>query len=298
MDLARGKRKVPSRSLLYRTTCGHSAWLQSMATGGRHVTGAVPGSACTVMPYEFHASCALRKLSTVYSCAGNTSDMCSDSAGKSAACCRVSFSDAALASASSGVPPRSASHASRGHDTGVAPPHGAALPSPPSGQGSDAMRGCQGLAVPSARSATSHNAATVSSPNAVNMRYASPRGPGIVSACSTVNRRCAGMAAAMSPAGMSADAAAPRPVPGNRAGATERDSLDDDDEEEEDDAPTPPSARSHATVASAMPPSAGGAAVGTDAFPLTSAVPSGGASAASQSARAASSVAAAAPGAR
>ena len=295
MDLARGKRKVPSRSLLYRTTCGHSAWLQSMATGGRHVTGAVPGSACTVMPYEFHASCALRKLSTVYSCAGNTSDMCSDSAGKSAACCRVSFSEAALASASSGVPPRSASHASRGHDTGVAPPHGAALPSPPSGQGSDAMRGCQGLAVPSARSATSHNAATVSSPKAVNMRYASPRGPGIVSACSTVNRRCAGMAAAMSPAGMSADAAAPRPVPGNRAGATERDSLDDDEEE---DAPTPPSARSHATVASAMPPSPGGAAVGTDAFPLTSAVSSGGASAASQSARAASSVAAAAPGAR
>ena len=43
MDLARGKRKVPSRSLLYRTTCGHSAWLQSMATGGKHVTGAVPG---------------------------------------------------------------------------------------------------------------------------------------------------------------------------------------------------------------------------------------------------------------
>ena len=286
---------MPSRSLLYRTTCGHSAWLQSMATGGKHVTGAVPGSACTVMPYEFHASCALRKLSTVYSCAGNTSDMCSDSAGKSAACCRVSFSEAALASASSGVPPRSASHASRGHDTGVAPPHGASLPSPPSGQGSDAMRGCQGLAVPSARSATSHNAATVSSPNAVNMRYASPRGPGIVSACSTVNRRCAGMAAAMSPAGMSADAAAPRPVPGNRAGATERDSLDDDEEE---DAPTPPSARSHATVASAMPPSPGGAAVGTDAFPLTSAVSSGGASAASQSARAASSVAAAAPGAR
>ena len=77
----------------------------------------------------------------------------------------------------------------------------------------------------------------------------------------------------MSPAGMSADAAAPRPVPGNRAGATERDSLDDDEEE---DAPTPPSARSHATVASAMPPSAGGAAVGTDAFPLTSAVSSGG----------------------
>eukprot|EP00982_Pelagococcus_subviridis_P014597 31342-Pelagococcus_subviridis.AAC.36 len=298
-----GRCRASSRRRLYRTACGHVAWLHSNAIGGRHVVGAggwcsppplAPPtvSACTVIPYAFHASDAILNRLSV--------------AGNSAACCRAVVSLALTASSRSGAPRNSASVTSAGHDAGVRPRAPAAVRSPssppPSSMGSDARSGAHGERSPSAYfSYTSHNVMSVSSPNPANVRYASPRAVGSSSATRDVSSAEDGIVSASAPAGRSVDAAAPRPVDGNRAGTRRtvaRPPASDAASKSAaavDDVEHAPPRLTHAIIASPTPPSFAGDA-GSGATVETPGASSGGASAASHSERTAGiALAAAAP---